>query len=49
MDKAITIQLFNSLNTFFVKFLYILNYETRKKEKFSMFESLAKSLGNKKL
>lgn len=49
IDKAITIQVLNSLDSFFMQFFNILSYETREKEKFFSLESLTKSLEDKKL
>ncbi len=49
MDKAITIKVLNSLNTFFSQFLDILSHEARDKEKLPTLETLAKSLEDEKL
>lgn len=48
-DLNITIQVFNSLNSFFVQFLNILSHEIREKKKLSMLKSFAKLLENKEL
>lgn len=49
MDKAITIQFLTSLDSSFVRFLGILNHETRDTDRLSIFENLAKSLKDKEL
>ena len=49
IDEAITIQDLNSLNSFFMQFLYILSHEAREKEKLPILESLAKSLEDEEL
>lgn len=49
MNKAIVIQVFNSLYSSFTQFLGILIHKTREKEKLPTLESLAKSLEIEKL
>lgn len=49
IDQAITIQVFNSLNFFFVQFLDSLSYKTREKDKLLTLKNLAKFLEDKKL
>ena len=49
MDKGITIQIQNSLDSSFTKFLGILSHEARDKDKFITLENLAKSLEDKEL
>lgn len=49
MDKAIIIQVLNLFNSSFIQILNILSYDTRKKAKLPILESLAKSLKDKKL
>ncbi len=49
MDEAVTIQVLNSLDFFFAKFLGILSNEAREKEKLPTLESLAKSLEDEEL
>ena len=48
IDKAITIQVLNSLNSFFAQLLGILSHEAREKDKLSTLKNLAKSLEDKK-
>ena len=47
--EAITIQVLNLLNSFFIQFLGILSHTTREKAKLSTFKSLAKSLEDEEL
>ena len=49
MNKAITIQVLNSLDSSFAQFLGILSHEAREKEKLPTLESLAKSLEDEEL
>ncbi len=49
MDEAITIQVLNSLNSFFTQFLGILSHDAREKDKLPTLENLAKSLEDKEL
>ena len=49
MNEAITIQVLNSLDSSFAKFLGILSHETREKNKLSTLENLVKSLEDKEL
>ena len=49
MDEAITIQVFNFLDSFFTQFLDILCYKTREKTVLPTFENLAKSWKDKEL
>ena len=49
IDEAITIQVLNSLDFSFAKFLGILSHEAREKEKLFTLESLTKSLENEEL
>ena len=49
MDKAITIQVLNLLNSSFTQFFSILSHNIREKAKLPTLESLAKFLKNKKL
>ena len=49
MDKAIFIQVLNSLDSSFAQFLGILSHEAREKEKLTTLESLAKFLESKEL
>ena len=49
IDKAITIQVLNSLDSSFTQFLSILSYKAREKEKLLSLKSFAKSLEDKQL
>ncbi len=49
IDEAITIQVLNSFDSSFTKFLGILSHETREKDKLPTLENLAKSLEGKEL
>ena len=49
IDKAITIEVLNSLDLSFILFFGILSHDIREKAKLSILESLAKSLEDKKL
>ncbi len=49
INETITIQVFNSLNFSFAKFLGILSHEAREKERAPTLESLAKLLENEEL
>lgn len=49
MNKAIIIQVFNFLDSFFVQFLDILSYKSRKKDKVLTLKMLDKFLKYKKL
>lgn len=49
IDEAITIQVLNSLNSFFTQFLGILCYKAKKKAVLLILENLAKCLEDKKL
>ncbi len=49
MGKVITIQVLNSLDAFFSKFLGILNHKVREKDKLLTLENLAKSLVDEEL
>lgn len=47
INKATTIHILNLFHLYFAKYLDTLSYKARKKEKFSILESLAKLLENK--
>ena len=49
MDKAITIQVLNSLDSSFTQFLGILSHEAREKDKLPTLKNLAKFLEDKEL
>lgn len=49
INKAITIQVLNFLNSSFMQFLSILSYEAREKNKLLTLKNRAKSLEDKKL
>lgn len=49
MDKAITIQVFNSLDSFFAQVLDIPSHKAREKNKLPALENLAKSLEDEEL
>lgn len=47
IDEAITVQILNSLDLFFIQFFAILSHKAREKAKLFTFENLVKSLDNK--
>ena len=49
MDKIITIQVLNFLNSSFAQLFDVLGHKTRTKKQFPILESFAKLLENKKL
>lgn len=49
MNEAITIQVFNFLDSFFAQFLGILSHEARKKDKLTILKSSAKLVKDKQL
>lgn len=49
IDKTITFQVLNSIDSFFAWFLGILSYDAREKEQLLILESLVKSFKDKQL